>query len=289
MRERLKLPQVTIFSADSAYVELTARALARSIEQCEFGDAILCSDQKVDGPFRHIPVNPIRSIQEYSNLLRTMLPQLIRTQFVLNIQWDGYVINPSRWTSAFLKQDYIGATWHGIFGPGRRVGNGGFSLRSRRLIDAMARLPLIEAKPMDQVICHIYRPRLESEFGVQFASERLADRFAFEFKPTDAFGFHGFQNMWRVLDDADLQEVARTVWRGKFNHVKSLRLISDAFLGERKALAKRLYSDLRDTTTYSKMIDLAANMGPGYESPATQGIIEALEEDVGSSGSAKSA
>ena len=56
---------------------------------------------------------------------------------MLLIQWDGYVVNPEAWDPAFLGCDYLGAKWY-WHDDGMRVGNGGFSLRSRRLLDALA-------------------------------------------------------------------------------------------------------------------------------------------------------
>ena len=61
-----------------------------------------------------------------------------------------------------------------------RVGNGGFSLRSRRLLLALQdpRIELVEAE--DTTICRTFRPLLEREHGIRFGSEALADKFAFE-------------------------------------------------------------------------------------------------------------
>ena len=61
-----------------------------------------------------------------------LLPNIIKTEFMLGIHDDGFVINPNLWTDQFLKYDYIGAPWsHTIpyYGQKYRVGNGGFSLR----------------------------------------------------------------------------------------------------------------------------------------------------------------
>ena len=59
----------------------------------------------------------------------------ISTAHALCIQWDGYVLNAQAWDASFLDYDYIGSVWP-QFGDGHRVGNGGFSLRSKRLLEA---------------------------------------------------------------------------------------------------------------------------------------------------------
>lgn len=65
----------------------------------------------------------------------------VTTDFCLIVQADGYVLNPQLWTDDFLNYDYIGAPWRlrkdayiDPFGNQIRVGNGGFSLRSKKLL-----------------------------------------------------------------------------------------------------------------------------------------------------------
>lgn len=60
---------------------------------------------------------------------------------ILHCECDGFPINPSLWNTEWLKYDYIGAPWGHrgcatapILGT-NRVGNGGFSLRSRKLLE----------------------------------------------------------------------------------------------------------------------------------------------------------
>jgi hypothetical protein len=82
------------------------------------------------------------------------------------------------------------------------VGNGGFSLRSKKLHQVLKRLPGISTLyPEDHRICRTYRPQLE-RLGIRFAPEQLARRFSIEgishlHRPraentwTTEFGFHG--------------------------------------------------------------------------------------------------
>ena len=132
------------------------------------------------------------------------VPPLIQTSHYLNMQWDGWVLDASRWTDEFLDYDYIGAPWPITPGDnwwrmgytrGRNVGNGGFSLMSaqlaRYLIDNRCRFPFV--MPGDDAISRRYRSALESE-GFRWASEELAMQFSFECEappPEGTFGFHG--------------------------------------------------------------------------------------------------
>ena len=113
--------------------------------------------------------------------------------------------NPAAWDPAFLDCDYIGAAWH-WHDDGMRVGNGGFSLRSRRLLDALQDPRIGLGGAEDETICRTFRPLLEREYGIRFADEPLADRFSFEaaYPVGKPFGFHGLFNFCRVVPPAEL-------------------------------------------------------------------------------------
>ena len=91
--------------------------------------------------------------------------------------------------------------WHD---DGMRVGNGGFSLRSRRLLEALQDPRIALADAEDETICRTFRPLLEREYGIRFADESLADRFSFEaaYPVGRPFGFHGLFNFCRVVPPA---------------------------------------------------------------------------------------
>ena len=208
--------------------------------QCDFGDAILFSDATVDGPFRSVRIDPLRSIEAYSRFCLYGLPDHIRTEFALIVQWDGYVVNPAAWTNAFRKYDYIGATWPDL-PDNLAVGNGGFSLRSRRLLKAAQKLPPLAGHWEDQVICRVFRSTLEREAGIRFAPARIADRFSHDFKAVDRtpFGFHGPTNLWRYADDGELAGVAATIDVRKVNP-NSVMLLTLACLDNGRPRAARI-------------------------------------------------
>jgi hypothetical protein len=66
----------------------------------------------------------------------------VETSHCLLIQADGFVINPEMWDDNWFQYDYIGAPWEysetayiDPWGNHQRVGNGGFSFRSKKLLD----------------------------------------------------------------------------------------------------------------------------------------------------------
>ena len=112
----------------------------------------------------HIAVKPFGYL-EYSLFMLYALGEFIRTEFVLVVQNDGWVLNGSNWREEFFNYDYLGAPVHlarvthagqssyrygfewlpYLNNPECRVENiynGGFSLRSKRLLEAPRKLGL---------------------------------------------------------------------------------------------------------------------------------------------------
>jgi hypothetical protein len=211
MRE---LNTVTLACVDTANHALALRALERSQRGLRFARALFLSDRIPEGTpvpagIEWDPIARLQSRDEYSHFVLKALLRHVQTPHVLLIQWDGYVVNPGAFDTAFLDCDYIGAKWY-WFHDGMRVGNGGFSLRSRNLLEALQdeRIQLTEAE--DITIGRAFRPLLERDYGIRYASEALADRFAFEAAyPTGMpFGFHGLYNFCRVVPPAELAALA---------------------------------------------------------------------------------
>ena len=219
---RVAIPDTTLCCIDCQNHAAAIRALKLSLAGCQFPRAVFLTDRHFDIPqIDTVIIDPIRSSQDYSRFVLKRLLSYIDTEYVLLIQWDGYVVNPDAWSEEFLLFDYIGARWPDTIAargpragfniripPEHAVGNGGFSLRSRTLLEALQD-PHIELKgyPEDMTICHSYRHYLEQDHGIVFAPAALADRFSFELiepaQPT--FGFHGAMNIARFVDDASLR------------------------------------------------------------------------------------
>jgi hypothetical protein len=215
----LHLPAVTLCCIDARNHALALRALARSRREIRFARTLFLTDAVppgVDLPegIEMIPSGPIRSFEDYSRIvLKGLYPQ-VATSHVLVVQWDGYVAHPELWMDEFLDWDYLGAPWPDGKG-GYSVGNGGFSLRSRKLLEALQddRFPLL-TNTEDVTICGHHRPRLESDFGIRFGPADLAKWFSFEMDARDVvagqktFGFHGLFNLFAVESEEEIAAVA---------------------------------------------------------------------------------
>ena len=252
-RNRLALPQVTVCAVSSTNVVATVRALETSLRQIAFAEAILFTHADQPRPLpggnseiRIVEIERLNSSAAYSEFLLAHLASHVMTSHCLIVQWDGHVIDAARWRSEFLDYDYIGARWP-QFGDGLDVGNGGFSLRSRRLMAACGAAAFKQHHPEDLAICRTNRAFLEQQ-GMFFAPSELADAFAAERagEPAASFGYHGvflmprvlgaetFWEVYRTLDDRsslkpDFANLVKAVRTGPSSVSRSLRMISTRF------------------------------------------------------------
>lgn len=207
------LDNVTLLGIDCLNVERLAQAMEICQRDFEFAQVKLLTSLPADGYVDAAKINPINSMEDYSRFVLFELDKYVDTDYLLLVQYDGFILNSEAWTDEFLKYDYIGAPWlvadwsvnNFDFPPellGRRVvGNGGFSLRSRKLLSLTAQLgpeKITRFNPEDLAIC-IYHRDLMEKHDIKFAPIDLAQQFSFESESQDnymwdgQFGFHGLK------------------------------------------------------------------------------------------------
>lgn len=206
---KLFLPDVTLCAVTAVNYELTIRAMNACLAHADFADVVMITAHQVDAPFR-VVVAPNFSGRDYAPFVCRNLTRYTSSSHNLLVQYDGYIVDPLAWSDRFLEYDYIGAPWP-WHPEGRRVGNSGFCLRSKRLLDLMAEMPLPPTGEFvdDVYVCHTVREPLEKNFGIQFASEEVANLFSYERRIPDkrSFGFHGLFNFWRHVDDSEMEHL----------------------------------------------------------------------------------
>lgn len=202
----LELPNVTLFAVAGIRVDETIEALKFSMRDIKFGDVLLFTHEKRDLKDLGITVVPTPKFdyKAYNEFVAYKLGEHIKTDFGLLVQDDGYVLRADKWDPEFLKYDYIGAPWPADAhftedGTNIRVGNGGFSLRSRKLMNALKelKLPFTDKGTgyfhEDGLICNYHRKALE-DYGIKYAPVEVASRFSRESNCHDSmrypFGFH---------------------------------------------------------------------------------------------------
>lgn len=191
------LPSVTLVIVDCVQYNRARVAFDHCLLSCNFGEAKFLSHFDMGNKY-DVRIEKISSIEAYSHFMVKELANYVETEHVLVAQWDGFVWHPEMWDNEFLKYDYIGAPWFDsqlIHGAPKKfnVGNGGFSLRSKRLQDFLRDDDnlVIHPKAEDITICQWNRAYLE-KCGFKFAPKEVAEKFAIENGPLKpAFGVHG--------------------------------------------------------------------------------------------------
>ena len=171
------------FSQKTSFAEKTF-FISEDIDHVEYGDFFVSEGIQV------IPLNKDYNIHQYSRMVIKELTNFINTDFVMLFQNDGFIDNINKWDDSFLKYDYIGAPWW--YKDNNNVGNGGFSIRSKKLLEILAKDEHIEKfVPEDHHICRVYGDYLREKHGIIFAPEKIASKFSVETgEYVDQFGFH---------------------------------------------------------------------------------------------------
>ena len=214
MTKKFNLKNVTLLAASSVNIEHTQDALMISSYELNFSSIKLLSPIRPKNIFKSIEYIQIPNIdlKGYNNLILNELDKYFDTSHCLIVQSDAFVSNPECWTNEFLNYDYIGAPWTKNINPNdkisldlkkNRVGNGGFSLRSKKLLNITKNLKYKDMQfPVEQedvIICYYLYDELKKK-GIKFAPIDLAAKFSIEHPETNekfgindknSFGFHG--------------------------------------------------------------------------------------------------
>jgi len=230
LKKKLTLPDVTLLAVTSVEIEQHQISLKISSQNIKFGAVkLLCSSlpKKKYSDIEYVSVAPMDRYDQNRFLINN-LHKYFETSHCLYVESDSFVVNADLWKEEFLKFDYIGAPWpnkiqmnphattvlNSVFigSPGfpgpipvlnmeeNCVGNGGFSLRSRKLLKTIAKMNYdsikVPIKNEDLIICHfLYKEMINK--GIHFAPPKLAAQFATEGwhhlygqDANSVFGFH---------------------------------------------------------------------------------------------------
>lgn len=196
-----KFLDITLCIVDCKNYDNAAKSIIHCATQCniEFKRRIYFSDikhYKLDEyGIEFIKIDKISSAREYDNFMIKDFGKFIDSNHALIVQHDGIIYQPEKWNDDFLNYDYIGAPWPASPKNGNRVGNGGFSLRSKKFIDRNSELLgdkyCNEAEDV-YIACTNYHI-LKNE-GFKYASPELASTFSYEqphsIRYEGSFGFH---------------------------------------------------------------------------------------------------
>ncbi len=214
MNKKIKLKDVTLLAASSVNIDHTQDALMISSYNLDFSSIKLLSPSRPKNIFSSIEYVQIPNIdlKDYNKLILNELYKYFDTSHCLIVQSDAFIINSEMWTDEFLDYDYIGAPWTEKIKPNNkltldlkknRVGNGGFSLRSKKLTNITKNYKYKDMNfPVaqeDVIICYYLYDELKKK-DINFAPINLAAKFSVEDPRTNekfgindknVFGFHG--------------------------------------------------------------------------------------------------
>lgn len=215
----MKLKNVTLVATchDRRFIQ-TKNAMKHCMSLIDFSDCIIITDEDHQDPNIRIIKNDKKiDLIEYNRICINDLNKHINTDYCLVIQWDGFVIDSNKWKKEFLQYDYIGSNWIIDIPNVNTVGNGGFSLRSKKFLEVSSTVNYtphecrwlspsqkldMPISPEDWFLCYDkYQHMIDN--GIKFATKELADKFSVEhphakhpfnrndIKTYKSFGFHG--------------------------------------------------------------------------------------------------
>jgi hypothetical protein len=218
----MKINNVTIAGVAGTKALETLKAIKYSMRELEFDRAVLITPEEIqDDEVEIIKCEPL-NYEQYNHFIVYRLHEYINTTHCLLVQNDGYVVNPCMWKDEWLEYDYIGAAWplpqddfsfRDSEGNLQRVGNGGFTLRSKKLLE-LANVLNLEWKQYygyyheDGFFCCHNRKSYELE-GCKFSPLEVAVEFSHEEMIPEnygniPFGFHGKNNFYYKLTQKSL-------------------------------------------------------------------------------------
>lgn len=227
---------VDIVSINCINPEESIKALEYSTRYISFKNQFLFTDSNLKhSTIDIINIKKIRNIHQYNDFI-LKLNKFIKSKYVLIVQDDGHVVNPNLWTDKFLDYDYIGAPW-----PNskkwksrwnkyseqqklliqdsinkNRVGNGGFSLRSKKFLEFSNQFSTCQGLAED-IFLTLFKYQDALDFGIRYSPFDLALKFSSEtpfnftkkreiknqnYDLNKHFGWHGkkFKNYLDLLD-----------------------------------------------------------------------------------------
>ena len=150
MKKKLELPNITLIAATSVEIDQHQIALKISSKNIGFGAVKLLSSSPPEKKYPDIEYVsiPQMNMSGQNRLLLKNLHKYFETSHCLYVQADSFVVNASCWKDEFLDFDYIGAPWTNevkinpnlVLNLKNTVGCGGFSLRSRKLLETTAKI-----------------------------------------------------------------------------------------------------------------------------------------------------
>jgi hypothetical protein len=178
------------------------QALIYSTRDFAFKETIIFAPEnmpnKYSNAYSWVKIKPM-DYHGYNEFCIQELHKHIKTEYLLLIQDDGFVLNPGLWTDEFFNYDYIGAASPFKVALKKEfVYNGGFSLRSKKFMELSSHLKEIQTERLeeDRFIFknHVYFLRNGIKLPPLFTASIFSNAYDNDFCLIKSFGFHGRMN-----------------------------------------------------------------------------------------------
>jgi hypothetical protein len=228
----LDLSPCTLLFVETRAHKITKRVIDDCLTKAEFGEVLIFTDNPdlipVPGA-RYIAVPDFPDKKQAGKFYYGEAMASVNTDFALMMEWDAGIFDPAKWRPEFLNYDYIGAPWVRPAGDHQNVGNGGFTLMSKRLgqyaVQNFRRWPVYT----DWDFCRLHRGKYEAA-GFKWPEGNLASMFSWELGPRNPnhFGYHGAFTWPTVLSQEEVIARCRLMLETEYLTVKSRQLFQKA-------------------------------------------------------------
>ena len=208
----IDLSNVTLVSIDSASdyesksnIRLAAisRIVPEILKEIKFGDVLIINPFSKNKELLNIEFEPMwsefnlsqnpKNIGWLNNYLIKVLPNLIKTEWYLIIQWDGFPINPKSWSDEFFDYPFLGG--------GHSILNGGFSLRNKDTMIKVSQINETFETGSEDALYSVYldnkyTTNKKTPFKIKWPDANIIDKFCtWEGSqildgPSNSFGWH---------------------------------------------------------------------------------------------------
>jgi hypothetical protein len=259
-----KLAAVIIDTYPNKHLAIVAIHMALQLPN--IGKIYTFSDEPFFDGAHFIEIPKLSSNNDYGSIIFNAIPEHVTEDHFLIIQWDGFPLFPQNWSDEFLKYDYIGAPLGGW------VGNGGFSLRSQKLIKAIKALGIgvdlsnPDDQPEDGIICTKFRSQLESK-NIKFAPLEVAEQFSFQagHVKSNMLGFHSADNLPFFIPESELTKVADLIIERIPQPLMMLRYLQSCMNTGYKQLFSETVSNYEKKPNLVKAIQFEMALNPSSQ------------------------
>lgn len=199
----IKIKNTTLIGIDGRGTEssLMDKIISWCIKKLKFDHVIhLSGNSNFTSKNKQITTKNIvklNSTIEYNKFCVHDLHNIIETDYCIIVHTDGFIINPHLWSDSFFDYDYVGAPWC----PDGGVGNGGFSLRSKKFLEYSRLFEQYQGVPNEDYFLSIQNSEMREKMQIKIAPCEIAAKFSVETicdkfpNINNSFGFHGKSNI----------------------------------------------------------------------------------------------